>query len=857
MLDFPDALKEKLLEYLPKDDAFVSPPKGRAEPTEEAEPVIVQPKLDPIALEQLRQRVWAFIRQAPARPDGVRVAVETSAVDPWPHQWRAYHRMVSTWPFRLLIADEVGLGKTIEAGMLIRHSWIAGLAKRILIMVPKGVIRQWQAELYEKFNLLVPIYDGQALVWPEHHGRQMELVRPVSRDAWTKEPLVLVSSHLMRRRERQPELLDAVNWDLLVLDEAHHARRSAPGTAQEGGPNRLLGLMRPLREKAKSLLLLTATPMQVHPVELWDLLSLLKLPEAWTREAFLEYFDLLRGNPDEKALLRLAKLFQATEATYGPAPENEIGRICQALELTSLSQQTIMAALREKVSTIPFKRLNTAQRRGLMAILRGISPVYHCMSRHTRSLLRKYYERGLLDSPIATRDPQDIPVELSPSERAVYDEVEKYIREIYQAASEKKKSAVGFVMTIYRRRLASSFHALRHTLESRLEQLGGAEVREDNLEEDLLPDERRAEVMSSDEAADMERETLLLEEKDRILGIIKNIAKLGTDTKARRLADELLSAERDGFQSVIIFTQYTDTMDYLKEFLADRLDWPIGCYSGRGGEKQDASGAWAPCSKEQVKRMLRDGQIQILVCTDAAGEGLNLQFCGMLVNYDLPWNPMKVEQRIGRIDRIGQKHTTIRILNLAYADTVEADVYFALSKRIGLFHGVVGKLQPILSLLPGQFERATLEAGDDPERARHEAVAQVEGLIATAEKDGFDIDAVTEADLQPPDLPPSPISAGDMDIVLRACGLLPSGVQCTELDAGTYSLCLPGMTDAVRVTGRPAIFDECFESHQLLWYGGPMFGKIAERCGGDLSDQPVATGTLLEMLKTCPSQLVR
>ena len=111
--------------------------------------------------------------------------------------------------------------------------------------------------------------------------------------------------------------------------------------------------------------------------------------------------------------------------------------------------------------------------------------------------------------------------------------------------------------------------------------------------------------------------------------------------------------------------------------------------------------------------MLRGKDGGVLVCTDAAGEGLNLQTCGALINFDLPWNPMKVEQRIGRIDRIGQKHPKVRIVNMAYADTVEADVYFSLSERIGLFKGVVGKLQPILSKLPQEFEAAILRRNAD------------------------------------------------------------------------------------------------------------------------------------------------
>jgi superfamily II DNA/RNA helicase len=165
----------------------------------------------------------------------------------------------------------------------------------------------------------------------------------------------------------------------------------------------------------------------------------------------------------------------------------------------------------------------------------------------------------------------------------------------------------------------------------------------------------------------------------------------------------------DGFDSVIIFTQYTDTMEYLRDYLADQLPGiPVASHSGAGGAWPDASGYWVRCSKEEIKRRLRDKQLRLLVGTDAAGEGLNLQFAGVVVNYDLPWNPMKIEQRIGRIDRLGQQRPVIRVLNFAYKDTVEEDVFFTVGGRINLFQGIVGRLQPILSRLPRQFEELTL-----------------------------------------------------------------------------------------------------------------------------------------------------
>lgn len=274
-----------MLRFLPKDEAL---PKRLqkaqlpdAEPVE-AEPTPAQPEDEPTPDDVFRA-TWEFIHEVPKQPGaGDYVGEATAPVSPWPHQVHAFDRMYQHWPPRLLIADEVGLGKTIEAGLLIRQAWLSGKAKRICILAPKAVLRQWQLELREKFNLNVPIYENGQLCWYPSPAMQGKDRRDVADSDWHKEPLLLVSSHLMRRRERARQFLEeAEPWDLLVLDEAHHARRTAPGKdVQVDYPNRLLRLMRGLKEKADALLLLTATPMQVHPVEVWDLLNLLGLPPS-------------------------------------------------------------------------------------------------------------------------------------------------------------------------------------------------------------------------------------------------------------------------------------------------------------------------------------------------------------------------------------------------------------------------------------------------------------------------------------------------------------------------------------------------------------------------------------------------
>jgi SNF2 family DNA or RNA helicase len=823
VIDFPAALKSKLLEFLPTDDRFVTPPRApkRKKPDATPPPVTSPHFLLP---DEVRRVVWTYIRNAARAWNGLTVGEVTSTVTPWPHQVRTYQKLIETWPCQMLIADEVGLGKTITAGLFIRQAWLSGRAKRILILMPRSLLTQWQAELYEKFNLNVPIYDGQKLVWKRTHGWQGPAERKVKRHEWHKEPFVLASSQLMRRGDRSADLLQAEDWDLLVLDEAHHARRKSPGTPQEGGPNQLLCLMHQLRPKSRSLLLLSATPMQVHPVELWDLLRLLGLTGRWeaSRDDFIRYFAQAVGNPGQGTMEYLAGMFRETEASFGEVSEPEISRLLPSLG--GIGCRKVLRALRDK-SGIPLKRLDVPQRKAALKLLRRFSPVRYRMVRHTRNLLREYHRRGLIDTPIATRDVRDVAFDMTGAEKAMYDALGDYIDQTYNNASPEKRSAVGFVLTIYQRRLASSFYALQQTLSKRLANMGGI------TEEDLSQDETSDEVMDAEEAEALARESLADEERTTVRDLLKKIAKIGNNTKARTLKSELDIAFADGYDSAIIFTQYADTMDFLKEHLAAEFpDEMIACYSGAGGKVRDRAGFWTECSKEQIKQRLKARAIKFLVCTDAAAEGLNFQFCGLLVNYDLPWNPMKVEQRIGRIDRIGQRFPKIRVINLAYLDTVEADVYFALGKRINLFEGMVGRLQPILSRLPKQFEEVALEKKENREAARHRLMAEVETTARATDQTTLDIDEVAADSLELPFVPAPALTLTDLDQALNRPNILPPGTEWRRLDAGSYALRVPGMEHEIRVTTQAEVFDDHFESHEFLSPGGSLFERIVSEC---------------------------
>lgn len=297
-LPIPDAARQKLLDYRP-DQVPTSDPEEK-------------PKRPPVEVPDDEAVIAAWLRDAPHLLGvGDRVGRATAAIRPWPHQTRVANGIVGSFPQRFLLADEVGLGKTIEVGLALRDLVISGTAERSLILAPKSVLVQWQDELREKFSLLVPIYDGRDLIWP----RPRRLVEQLQgRQPWDEASILLVSSQLVKRRERRAELLRAPDWDLVVIDEAHHARRKDFQDTARRRPNRLLELLEGvdglpgLAQKTRGLLLLTATPMQVHPVEVWDLLSQLGLAgrSGASDFYFLRYFEELRKAREHLGPGRLA-----------------------------------------------------------------------------------------------------------------------------------------------------------------------------------------------------------------------------------------------------------------------------------------------------------------------------------------------------------------------------------------------------------------------------------------------------------------------------------------------------------------------------------------------------------------------
>ena len=838
----PDAVRRELAIFQPAEGLprrlrlhIKTPPPAENQP----EGIFIAPP----DIDERRRVVWNYVLHSATSnlPGCERVGEATSAVAPWPHQHRAFQRLWQGWPPRLLIADEVGLGKTVQAGLLLRQAWLSGRAKRILVMAPASILRQWQRELREKFALDWPIYTGNSLEWQATPLRPHGESKPVERSQWTvAAPCVLASSHLLRRRDRQQEALEAPPWDLVVLDEAHHARtrREASGRDSERRrPNTMMQLMQQLGSHTQGLLLLTATPMQVRPLEVWDLLDLLGLPQQWTEETFTRFFQWVQQeNPDDGTLAALAGLWQDTVHQFGELPTAAFPEV---LRESSLKRRKALCALKDS-DPLSRRALSVELRCAVLALAKCWTPVQGLISRHSRNLLRAYQQQGAMDLAIGQRQVEDRFLESSAQEQALYDSVEDFISNQYAkyaVASAQKRSAMGFVMTIYRRRLASSVAALVATLDKRL-----SGQRQQLDEDDVAASE--GEEIGGEFTADGEaveyalQEELLREECNAINALLEQARPLvGGDSKWAALQHALDELQNQGYRQVIVFSQYTDTVETLKELLVAAGRTSLMAFTGQGGQIFSKGGAWQRLSRKATKERFRAGAAAVLLCTDAAAEGLNFQFCGALINYDMPWNPMRVEQRIGRIDRIGQEYPKMQVINLHLEGTVETDVYKALKQRIRMFEQVVGTLQPILAeAASAAISQAVIVDRQQRQKARETAVAKVQ---QAPEISGFDMDdalqdlnAIKQAVNQ---LQPSPLNLQDLEAILERPELLPPGCGARKIGQRDFAWTQPGLPQELRVTCDGAYYDDHSESCELWVPGSPLFPqqRAMELAGGD------------------------
>jgi len=595
--------------WLPNQDAVVCVPQSDLQPLSND----LHPKTEShrVAYIAAAAKVAEVLEGSSGASNGhVLLAPMESNVIPLPHQIHALSRAISGDRVRYLLADEVGLGKTIEAGLVMRELKLRGLVRRTLVVAPKSLAMQWVAEMDTHFNesfSLVNPGDLDALERLERPGQYvsgepdhtsdynpwmrfsqaivtLDAVKPVKRRrGWSKEKIQAYN------RNRYERLVQG-QWDLIVVDESHRMGGSTDQVAR-------YKLGQGLAEVAPYLLLLSATPHQGKSDAFQRLMSLLD-PMAF---------------PDLESVTR------------------------------------------DRISTFVIR---TEKRKAVTA---DGKPLFR--PRVTQTL--------------------GVDLERNPAQVALYEAVTDYVKEGYNRAVKDRKPHIGFLMVLLQRIVTSSSHAIRCTLERRLQALENLREAHASLGEEELEDFTDLDgQMQLDLLVEVDESgrTSEMAEVNALLDLARVAEMAGPDIKTEALMNlifQLQGEENDDQLKLLIFTEFVPTQAMLRTYLEER---GIPCAILNGSTSMD--------ERRMAQRDFRDNA-RVLIATDAGGEGLNLQFCHVVVNYDLPWNPMRIEQRIGRVDRIGQSKI-VRAINFVYEKSVEGRVREVLQNKLSIILNEMG-----------------------------------------------------------------------------------------------------------------------------------------------------------------------
>lgn len=613
---------------------------------------------------QAKYFAHALTREGGENLDRLRQSLLNAAVDLNPHQVEAaLFALRSPLAKGVLLADEVGLGKTIEAGLVMCQLW-AERKRRILVVCPASLRKQWQCELEDKFNLPSLVVDAKAAHQLEKEG----FANPYEK------PAVLISSYPFAAKSA--DNLRAVAWDLVVLDEAHKLRNSYRDSNRVGQTLRWA-----LEDRRK--ILLTATPLQNSLTELYGIAMLLDKTAFGDLPSFRSRYVNAGGNLDE---------------------------------------------LRARLKEFTWRTL----RKDVAAFVR-------------------YTKRFPLTESFACTD----------REQALYEDVSAYLQDETTYAFPSSQRAM--LTLLVRKVLASSSVALAGTLEmilARLRRLQHekrtppaswlddvldddpdlveelSEDREEVAEDEMAAhDPRTAKGTSAEtDAIDPRR---LQAEIARVADLAARARAIGADRKTQRLLTALEKGwarlrELGAAEKAVVFTESRRTMAFLKDYLeAHGYAGQVVCFSGGGRKDETAERIYAayraahPEDASSRPVMMRHALIdafrreaKILIATEAGAEGINLQFCSMVVNYDLPWNPQRVEQRIGRCHRYGQKYDVVVVNFLNTRNAADVRVHEILERKLHLFEGLFGASNGILGVLDRDGKSFERQIGDILQRCR-------------------------------------------------------------------------------------------------------------------------------------------
>ena len=629
----------------------------------------------------------------------------------FPHQERVVLEATDTFPIRKMFADEVGLGKTLEAGATLRFLSAFAGCESVLLACPQGLMRQWREEMHTHFKEDYWVWNSGERVYESLTGEELASPNGLPFFAGAP-PKKIVSSHLLRT-ERYRTMLgleENLRFDAFVLDEAHSARMTIDNQGRIK-TTKMWEIAQILASRSENCILLTATPMQIHPIELFGQLSILGLEGGWSDPSnFLKSIELMASRNDTMNLedcRLMANLIMDSASALDLVPDIDDAR--QFVDQLVRLQDDFDRAIHVD------QNLDSAYRAFVL-----LHPVHQMVIRNTRESLvqmgYKFPERIHL-APEVFASPQlsDFLRSLSVYLREGYGVLEKVV-------SEDGNSATGFTISTYYQRLASSLIAAQQSLNRRRIKL---EAINDFLDKNLASfdwdktsdsDDEDFDSLDDVEESGSSLEKALRDPKKRpalrqavqselmflsdLMSILDSMKPNFVEHDAKfHVALDLLKSEHE-VAPVLVFSRYTDTLlgfiDYCEEHLLSDGNIGYGMYSG--GEIWIRTGdSRVPSSKAGVVEGLNSNALRVLFCSDAASEGLNLQAAGSIINLDVPWNPARLEQRIGRIDRLGQRKAEVRVYNLWYPNSVEAEMYKRLLARKETLELAVGAFPSLVA----------------------------------------------------------------------------------------------------------------------------------------------------------------
>jgi len=555
------------------------------------------------------------------------------------HQFKPVLKFLRTARQRLLLADEVGLGKTIEVGIIITEiAARLGELPRILIVCPSMLTEKWAGEMKKRFGLDFKILNS----------RDFALFLTAYSQYGEAEKLKGIVSLQTLRSKKIMEILTDVEprFDITIIDEAHHMKN--PDTVG-------YKLGEKLSETSDAMLFLTATPLQLGTPDLFYLLSLL-VPEEF--RDFALFHNLIE--PNEHINNAIRRLYDA------PSALQQLKKV----EGTSQSDRFLKNPFYHEA--IHLLSGNTKLSREQAIRLQKLLIELNCLSYvFTRTKKRD------VEIEFPMREARVIRVEFSPAELDFYNAVTDFVADRFTARSGSSQG-ISFAVIMPQRQVASCIQAMKRKLDTTVKRKMVKAPSADN-----------GDVIDASADVDLAWK-LTAAEVSAFRKLKESASKIGnTDTKFDRFFEALRKLEKEAVDSkIIVFAFFKPTLEYLSQRLeATEFHGKIALIHG-DIPKKDRSAI--------IKKFRETNQIKILLSSEVGGEGLDFEFCNILFNYDLPWNPMRVEQRIGRLDRYGQRHEKILIYNFSMKNTIDDEILSRLYARINIFQTYIGDLEAIL-----------------------------------------------------------------------------------------------------------------------------------------------------------------